>query len=351
MSVLKFLLLPLAWLYNLGTGLRNHLFNIGHFHSFQFETVVISVGNLNVGGSGKTPMIEYLVRLLSPKYKLAVLSRGYGRATSGYRLAGEKDNAQSIGDEPFQMYLKYGDKTKVVVGEERALAIPTILNDCPDVQVILLDDAYQHRTVVPHFSILLTEYSKPFYKDMLLPFGRLRESRKGARRADVVVFTKCPENLSVSEMEMMKTEVKKYSQKHVYFSFIRYQQIVPFDGISTLKKKAILVSGIARSSLLERYVSENFELVKHFDFQDHHHYSTEEIKKIQSLAIKHDAIIITTEKDKSKLILSGIQEVVDRKLWFEIPVESIILNNGLEFDAMIEQAIETKLATLKQAGA
>lgn len=162
MSLLKVLLWPLAVLYNLATRLRNYLYDIGHKPSFSFQTVIISVGNLNVGGSGKTPMIEYLVRLLKDRYSVAILSRGYGRKTKGFRLATDADDATTLGDEPYQYYRKFGNEVMVAVGEERALAIPTLLNEPKEPQVILLDDAFQHRTVVPQFSILLTDASKPF---------------------------------------------------------------------------------------------------------------------------------------------------------------------------------------------
>lgn len=349
MSVFKFLLLPLAWLYHLVTAIRNYLFDIGHFRSFQFESVaIVSVGNLNVGGSGKTPMIEYLIRLLSPHYSIAVLSRGYGRSTSGYRLANDEDTAKTIGDEPFQLYKKYHATIKIAVGEERALAIPSILNDCPEVQVILLDDAYQHRTVTPDFSILLTDFSKPFYRDFILPVGRLRESRSGASRADVVVVTKSP-NASVDTLfQEVQHAIQPYSNKPIYFSKIDYQQPQPFQE-GEFKNPIVLVSGIANSKPLEDYVKSKYQLIRHFDFNDHHRYSRQDIQTIQQAAIQANAVVLTTEKDKAKLIATDFEEVLKPALWFEIPVESAFLNRGSEFDAMVIASIDKKLKEIQSA--
>ena len=192
MILLRILLFPFSWLYYLITQIRNRLYDRGLKPSVKFELPVICVGNLTVGGTGKTPMIEHLIRLLQNRFKVATLSRGYGRATKGIRIAGPSENASTIGDEPFQFYTKFGKRITVAVGEERALAIPTILQECSDTQIILLDDGFQHRKVSPGFSILLTDYHRPFYNDFLLPSGRLRESRWGAERADVIVVTKCP---------------------------------------------------------------------------------------------------------------------------------------------------------------
>lgn len=349
MSVFKFLFLPLAWLYHLVTAIRNYLFDIGHFRSFQFESVaVISVGNLNVGGSGKTPMIEYLIRLLSSHYSIVVLSRGYGRGTSGYRLANDQDTAKTIGDEPFQLYKKYHTTIKIAVGEERALAIPSILNDCPDVQVILLDDAYQHRTVTPDFSILLTDFSNPFYRDFILPVGRLRESRGGAARADVVVITKSPDISEAVLLQQVKQAIQPYTEKPIYFSVIDYQQPKPFQS-GELKNSIVLVSGIANSKPLEDYAKMNYTLIRHFNFNDHHSYTQQEIFTIQQAAIQSNGVILTTEKDKAKLIAADFAGVMKPALWFEIPVESAFLNRGSEFDALVNQSIDKKLKEIQSA--
>lgn len=346
MSFLKPLLLPFTWLYNFVTKGRNYLYDIGHKPSFKFDSVVISVGNLNVGGSGKTPMIEYLVRLLEEKYRLAILSRGYGRKTKGFRLASDQDDALTLGDEPYQYYRKFGERVKIAVGEERALAIPTILNETIAPEIILLDDAFQHRSVVPQFSILLTDYAKPFYQDFVLPFGRLRESRRGASRADVVVVTKC--NEPISGVEEMTMKIKKYiGEKPVFFSGLQHKDVVPFLKNNLIGKKIILVSGIANSSSLKKYASSNFELIEHVKFEDHHAYSTDEIKKIEEAAQAQGVdSILTTEKDMVKLISEKISQSLNQKIWFYLPIETAFINCGVEFDTMVLQMVESKLKEL-----
>lgn len=347
MFYLKLLLSPLALLYLIATKLRNYFYDIGHKPSFSFETVVISVGNLNVGGSGKTPMIEYLVRLLQHKYSIAILSRGYGRKTKGFRMAGKEDNAMTLGDEPFQYYRKFGKEVMVAVGEERALAIPTLLNQENPPDIILMDDAFQHRSVKPQFSILLTEKDNPFYKDFVFPMGRLRESRYGAKRADAVLITKC--NAEEKNTEEAVNNVKHYAgNKPVYFTGLTYKSPEPFESESEVGSSVILVSGIANSSYLEEYVAARFKLLKHFKFEDHHIYKVNEIEAIEKTMRESGATsIITTEKDMVKLISTSFDKVLHRELWFFLPIETIFLNRGSEFDKMILLTIENRLKELE----
>ena len=195
MKLLRWLFFPVSILYGLAMRFRNHLYDIGKKPQVEFDRVVISVGNLSMGGTGKTPMVEYLIRLLKADYKLATLSRGYRRKTRGYRMANAEDNAITIGDEPFQYYRKFGNEISVCVGEERVIAIPSAIMENEDIELFLLDDAYQHRKVARDFNILLSDYNQPFYTDYILPTGDLREPRKGAKRADCVIVTKCPDAL------------------------------------------------------------------------------------------------------------------------------------------------------------
>ncbi len=345
MSILKVLLWPLAALYNLATRLRNYLYDIGHKPSFSFETVIISVGNLNVGGSGKTPMIEYLVRLLKDRYSVAILSRGYGRKTKGFRLATDMDDATTLGDEPFQYFRKFGREVMVAVGEERALAIPTLLNEPKEPQVILLDDAFQHRSVVPQFSILLTDANKPFYSDYVLPMGRLRESRTGARRADAIIITKCSPQQKLDEVE-----IKKYAgDKPVFFSGLRYMEPQPFADGHAITNRIILVTGIATSSYLQEHVSTNYQLVRHFQFGDHHEYTMADVIAIQDFAKANDSVsILTTEKDMVKLIAPHFRSRLLPSLWFYLPIQTAFIKSGSEFDDMICRLVEARLAELKQ---
>jgi len=344
MTFLKYFLLPFSWLFDLATRLRNYLYDIGHKKSFQFDSVVISVGNLNVGGSGKTPMIEYLINLLGDQYKIATLSRGYGRKTKGFLIATDQDNARSIGDEPYQLFRKFGNKIIVAVGEERALAIPTILNSNPEVQLIFMDDAFQHRAVVPQFSILVTDYSKPFYKDFLLPFGRLREARKGASRANLVVVTKCVELTSQKEDKIRSSLNLLVGSKPVFFTETKFQAPKPIGHSYAISDEVVLVSAIAKNASFEHEAAKLFQVKQHFKFPDHHAYSAEEIDSINKAAdTRQVTSILTTEKDMVKLIASPLFNSVKQKNWFYLPIHTSFIKNGSEFDAIVSHLIIDRL--------
>jgi len=321
------------------------MYDLGWKKSYSFTPAVISVGNLNVGGSGKSPMIEYLVNLLVSKYSTAILSRGYGRVTHGFLLAEKHDDATTIGDEPFQFYRKYGNQLSVGVCESRVEGITKLLQKKPEVQLILLDDAFQHRAVKPLLSILLTDFSKPFFQDYLLPQGRLREPRSGTSRADVLVVTKC-KSMSIGVESEFKSSLYRYAgPKPVFFSRVGYKAPKAVDGAMPVTNDIVLVTGIANASPMVDYVSSHFNLVHHYHFNDHHHYSIEDIKLIQQKA-GQSACILTTEKDVVKLISVGFTHVMDKKLWFYLPIETHFLNHGLEFDKLIELKIESHLKSL-----
>lgn len=334
------ILFPFAVLYDLMTSVRNKMFDLELKPSASFDVPVISVGNLNVGGTGKTPMIEHLARTLIPNFKIATLSRGYMRKTRGFRIAGPTDNASTLGDEPYQLYNKFNGKLNVTVGEERAMAIPQIIHEIPEVNVVLLDDAFQHRQVKPSFQVLLTDYSKPFYNDLLLPAGRLRESKKGAVRADVVVVTKCPHDLSDDRMIEVQQKIKTYTSKPVFFAGIRYGEAEAFvNGHSVaFKEKVVLVSGLADANRFEEYCSKQFGVVKHFDFNDHHNYQEGELKEVNEVARKHGAVVITTEKDAVKINTERFKLITSEISWFYLPIEMEFLKNGKDFDEMILNA-------------
>ncbi len=342
MKILKLLLYPFAALYNLVTSVRNHLYDIGQKPSFEFETPVIAVGNLSVGGSGKTPMVEYLVDLLKNQYGIATLSRGYKRDTKGYRLAQEDDSARTIGDEPFQLFLKFGKQIKVVVGEDRVFAIPHILQEAPETAVIILDDALQHRSVNPQLSILLTEYSNPFYKDFVLPFGRLREGRRGANRSDIIVVTKCSVPISADVENAMTHEIQKYAgPKPVFFSAIQYSEPQSFGSGLPFSRNIVLVSGIAKGQALKEYCSLNFKVLKHFDFSDHHRYIENDLLEIENFckAQSCSCSIVTTEKDMVKLIEPVFRPYTHRSPWFYMPIKHVFLQNGLKFDELVLKSV------------
>jgi tetraacyldisaccharide 4'-kinase len=334
------LLFPFSILYDAITSVRNRLYDTGVKPVARFDVPVISVGNLSVGGTGKTPMIEYLIRLFSPEYKVATLSRGYGRKTRGIRIAEEADNPGTIGDEPFQFFRKFSGRAVVAVGEERALAIPYILHERPDTNLLLLDDAFQHRRVLPSFQILLTEYHNLFVSDYLLPAGRLRESKRGVARADVIVVTKCPATITDDDMISTESAIRKYARKPVFFTKICYGNVLPVTAASPYKfERIVLVSGIANPSPLKEYLKRNYEVVKHFDFADHHAYSTRDHQDICEATAQSSAVVVTTEKDVVKMD----PEVFRRagiSLYY-LPIEVEFVKNGKEFDEMVLNAART----------
>ncbi|MFN3405523.1 MAG: tetraacyldisaccharide 4'-kinase [Cytophagaceae bacterium] len=342
MILLRIILFPFSILYDLITRFRNHLFDIGYTRSFSFETFVINVGNLRVGGTGKTPHVEYIIRLLKDNDRVAVLSRGYGRKTKGIIIANELADAEAIGDEPYQYYLKYGKEITVAVGEERALAIPTILYERPETTTIILDDAYQHRYVKPDLNILLTEYSKPFYDDYVLPAGRLRESRKGARRADIILVTKCLSDLGSDEMEAIRYNIKKFSGKDVpiFFTGISYLGPRQFFGNPrnlTKGEEVIVLAGIANPQYFYSEIRRSFKVKEEFTFKDHHNFKMTDIQKVVTESKRQMAkpVIITTEKDMVKLNARLIETGLEDVSWFYIPIEISFLNGKQNFDQLI----------------
>ncbi|MBL7834670.1 MAG: tetraacyldisaccharide 4'-kinase [Cyclobacteriaceae bacterium] len=338
MSVLRFLLFPFAALYDVITAVRNRLYDRGYKPAVKFDVPIISVGNLAAGGTGKTPLVEHLIRMLSPEFKIATLSRGYARKTKGFRIAQETDSAATLGDEPFQIYKKFGNQIYVAVGEERAYAIPMLLQEHEDITAIIMDDAYQHRSVTPGLSILLTEYQNPFYDDFLLPVGRLREAKSGAERADVIVVTKCPDHISDDEVMEIEGHIHEYAVKPVFFSKIRYAEPVGFGRAQAeFSKNVILVSAIANSHILEEYVRKSFTLVRHFSFRDHYVITAGDLRDIEAALKKAgpDACILTTEKDMVKLKRDELKEQAGRLPIFYLPIETEFIRNGKDFDTLV----------------
>jgi len=333
--------LPFTLLYSLGIRLRNYLFDIEYTRTISFEPFIISVGNLVAGGAGKTPMVEYLVGLLKDlDGTVSVLSRGYKRKTSGIRIAGNEDTAKTIGDEPYQIWRKYGNRITVAVGEERVLAIPTILQEVEDTKVIILDDAYQHRYVVRDLDILLTTYSNPFFKDYLLPSGRLREPRKESKRADIIVVTKCPNGLSSVQMQNFKKTIQRYTRhnKEVFFTQVKY--LKPRNGRSEeLQKgrKIVGFAGLAKSNEFRSYLAQNYDLITFRSFPDHHMFKEHELNSIQSQSDRENATLVTSEKDWVRLP-EELQDVV-----YYIPIETCFVEGGKRFDSLILDAVASKI--------
>ncbi len=327
---MRFLLYPFALLYGGITWIRNRLYDSGFFSSVVFDVPVISVGNLSAGGTGKTPHIEYLVRLLQPHYTVATMSRGYKRATRGFILADDAVNAQTIGDEPMQYYTKFPGLV-VSVAEERMTGIPDLLTQRPDVEVILLDDAYQHRTVKPGLNILLTEYSSPFYSDHVLPYGRLREQRSGYRRADVIVVSKCPPDMAQSEAEQVIQRIRPLPHQQVFFSCIRYGTLYDlWEGtpVDPAAHSVVLVCGIANPGPLIRTVSQAAENVRVMTFPDHHYFSDGDLEKIHTAFRESGSkgMVVTTEKDAQRLRLHG-----EKLRQWQLPVAVLPVEVGFLF--------------------
>jgi len=289
------------------SSIRNYLFDKGIFKSSEFDLPIINVGNLAVGGSGKTPHIEYIIGLLMSEFNIASLSRGYGRKTKGFREVLSNSMASESGDEPLQIKQKFPE-INVFVGEDRVAAIPKILFDYPEIDAILLDDAYQHRAIKAGFNILLTDYSKIFAQDKSMPFGRLREYPKAANRSDLVVVTKCPERISQNEKNNLKAEIHNFTDSEVLFSKIEYGNLIPYGNIELLEsvENILVISALANPKPMLDYINTKFRPNKfeHIEFRDHYNYSKNDIstliEKFNSFA-EQNRIIIISEKDAIRL--------------------------------------------------
>jgi tetraacyldisaccharide 4'-kinase len=301
-------LYPFAIIYGAVVWLRNRLYDTGFFSSIEFSVPVIAVGNLSVGGTGKTPHVEYLIRMLQYQYTVATMSRGYKRHTQGFLIADNQTNALRIGDEPMQYHMKYPDLV-VSVAEERITGIPALLQRRPDVDVVLLDDAYQHRSVKAGINMLITDYSRPFYKDFVLPFGRLRERRSAYKRAHVIIVSKCPLDMDATKAREIEAQIKPSANQQVFFSGIRYD--VPYHFISrepqSLQgKNVVLVCCIARPEPLVDYLKQQANDVHVISYPDHHYFGSKDLEEIQGAYDNwnvSDKVIVTTEKDAARLQL------------------------------------------------
>ena len=333
-------LLPLGWLYGQLTVIRNELFNRGLLQQFSPEQRTISVGNLTVGGTGKTPMIEYLARLLRTNQSIATISRGYGRRSKGFRMADIRtDNAETIGDEPLQILRKFGDTVAVCVGEKRADALRKLHQLRPDITTVLLDDAFQHRAVLPHLNLLLCDYNRPFYADYPFPAGLLREGRRGANRADAVIVTKCPDALPNSEQADIRRKIGRYTRPEtpVFFAGLRYDSPVSFAGdeasMSLLPgQPVVLVSGLANADPLDRYVQKQFALLDHHRFADHYAYTRADVDRLLA-HLPNNAMLLTTEKDWVKL--DTLLTDAEKKRWAYLPITVRFLADEAAFRALV----------------
>ena len=339
-------MLPLSWLYGLGVRLRNQLFELGILKSRSFDIPVISVGNITVGGSGKTPHVEYLIRLLKDKTKVAVLSRGYKRKSKGYVLAGKETEMRVIGDEPYQMKSKFPD-VYVAVDKNRCHGIDTLTCDeaTKDTDVILLDDAFQHRYVKPGINILLVDYHRLIIYDKLLPAGRLREPQSGKARADIVIITKCPKDLKPMEYRVIIKAMDLFPYQKLFFTTLEYDCLTPvyggkkrpLDSIGR-NENILLLTGIASPKQMTYDLKEYTPNITPMAFTDHHQFTKKDIERINRTFEKMPSpkMVITTEKDNARLSgMKGLSDNVRRNI-YTLPVRvKFMLGQEEEFNNKI----------------
>jgi tetraacyldisaccharide 4'-kinase len=338
---------PFALVYGAAVSFRTFLYRTRLLRSSRFDVPTICVGNLSTGGTGKTPHIEYLIRLLQPYINVSVLSRGYKRKSEGFRMVEPQDSVLDVGDEPLQFKLKY-PSVPVAVSERRAYAVPQMLYRHPDIQAILLDDAFQHLAITPYLHILLTEYDFPFVKDFLLPAGNLRDWRNTHQKADIIVVTKCPQDIQLSEKQLFIDNIKSLSHQKIFFSYFDYDKpyrlfdpSVSFD--LDAETEVLLVCGIARTEYLVSYLSSVVKSVTTLKFEDHRlfsNYDVAQFKRLYEGLTAKKKVIITTEKDATRLNLHHAY-IRDNQLdIYVLPVEvNFLFNEKEDFDKTIKQAL------------
>lgn len=341
----RILLSPFSLLYGIGVSIRDFFYNAGVLKPVTFDLPLISVGNLSVGGAGKSPHIEYLTRLLKDYLNLAILSRGYQRKTKGYREVQLNHDALESGDEPLQFKRKYPD-VLVVVSESRTFAVPKILTNYSQVQCILLDDAFQHRSISPGLNILLTEYDRPYTKDWLLPAGRLREGKGAAKRADLIIVSKCPTQLDVATREKFVQNLAPLSHQKLFFSYYQYghayhllRKNLRIAKLGDLK--VLLICAIANTDYLHQHLHSVCGEVQTLEYEDHHYFSKYDLGNLKQKFDRIEGknkIILTTEKDAMRLQIHR-EFVEENKLpIFVLPVQVAFHDNdGIEFDNTIKQ--------------
>lgn len=330
------LLYPFALIYGAVAAFRRWMYRCGLRTAYQAPVPTIGVGNLSVGGTGKTPHVEYLIRLLSNQYKIATLSRGYKRKTKGFVLANDIDprqlSAEIIGDEPLQFYTKF-PHIKVAVDEKRKDGIQQLLQRFPDLQYIILDDCYQHLQVKPDRSILITEYAAPFALDYPLPAGRLREFRSAARYADIMIVSKCPADMTEAQCSEMAQLLKLQDYQQLFFTTMHYGELTALNECGkqhqlTPQTEVVVLTAIAHPEPMVKYLSEKFKIIHHYRFPDHHYFSAEEIAEIQKTFFSdknHNRIMVTTEKDSMRLIHNSFINQFDTIPLFSQPIEPYFL--------------------------
>jgi tetraacyldisaccharide 4'-kinase len=344
-----FILYPFSFVYRLITDIRNLLFDTGIFPSEEFSIPVICVGNITVGGTGKTPHTEYLINLLRNEFKVALLSRGYKRKSYGFMIATMSSTVLEIGDEPLQVFRKFPEII-AAVDTNRRNGIKTIMNQHPETDVIILDDGFQHRYVKPGLSILLTDYNRLMTKDYLMPYGNLRENRNNRKRAGIILVSKTPEEIPETEMTDIIKELKPTQGQSLFFSSVSYGKLVPLFENSVLNNYnlqeinhdiygVVLITGIAVPDSLRYFLGKYFIEIVHLNYPDHHYFSKYDIEKIKTAwngLRSEEKIIITTEKDAVRLReFTNIEDSFKRAFYYIQVGVSILRNEKHEFDNLI----------------
>jgi len=337
-------LYPLSLIYGLITGFRNFLYDSGILNTKEFSIPVICVGNITVGGTGKTPHTQYIARLLKENFKVATLSRGYKRKTNGFMIASQSSTVNEIGDEPLQIFRNNPD-ILVTVDQKRVAGVKRILLEHPDTEVIILDDAFQHRSITPGLSILLSDFNRPVLNDHILPYGNLRESKNNMNRADIILITKSPEDLSAIQRRIIVKEWNKADYQNLYFTTYKYITPIPVFGgiqreiIGSEDCGIILVTGIANPLPLKEYLEKHHSEIIHLEFPDHHAYNEKDLQNIYSAfndLKSKNRFLITTEKDSVRFReFTNIAEPI-KSAFYYIPIGIVFLNEDKdEFDNLI----------------
>lgn len=349
-STLSYLLFPFTMWYAVGVSFRNMLFGLGVKKQVAPHVTTISVGNLATGGTGKTPHVEYLLGLLSEEFPTALLSRGYKRKTSGYVLAGEAATADQIGDEPFMMHRKFPHVTTAVC-EKRLEGIDHLMSLDNPPQLIVMDDAYQHRYVKPSINILLTEYQHPYFDDKILPYGNLREFKSARDRANIIIVTKSPEKINPIEKHNMLNSLKSKPYQKVFFSSIVYGQPCDVFGegrLEVLPPHVLLVTGIAHPQPMVEQVSRSSKVI-HLPFTDHHDFSSADIEKIRSqfAQMPQGSVVVTTEKDAARM-QQHREQLTGLPIYYLPITVKVHNNNDIEFDQVILKAVRENTKFLEK---
>ncbi len=337
MILFRILVAPFTLLYGSILYIRNLCYNKGLLTETFFELPIINVGNLAFGGTGKTPHIEYLIHLLKNNYKVAILSRGYKRKTIGYFFANNESTAAEIGDEPLQIKQKFKNEIDLAVSENRVIGVPNLLFDAPETDIILLDDAFQHRAIKAGLNILLTDYHNLFTQDYLTPSGTLREYRAGFKRADIIIVTKCEADLTENAKQKIIAEIKPLAHQIVYFSYQKFSALVHFYNNTILpiheirKTDLLLFSGIAKATSFENYLQSNSNtIIDAWQFGDHHNFTTEEITKLLAVFDSNSStnkIIVSTEKDSMRLMTDEFKALLLNYPIYYLPLEIAFFEN------------------------